>query len=220
MSTVSIKEACRIFGIAHTHHGICRKDLKKRFLELTKKHHPDRHGPDASAEKMRAVLAAYKVLRQATSPGGVASSTTATTSASSSDPNAPLSQEFQAPSFGASSDGVWLPWQKAASSHVRERQSKLFDDPTAVSYSEFLRGAKQFHERASKEREQREEQLKQNNTQYNAAHFAQAQAMRALHQQQWRPRSWVGLTLMYATALVRTAPHRIGRAVRFVISGK
>jgi hypothetical protein len=59
----TIQHACKVFGVT-SRHGLTPKQLKAKFLALSKVNHPDSGG---SNEKMHELTAAYKLLKETTS---------------------------------------------------------------------------------------------------------------------------------------------------------
>jgi hypothetical protein len=54
-----VMEACRIFAVAEPVGG---KRLKRRYLDLVKKHHPDVSQEDTAAETIKKINVAYRIL--------------------------------------------------------------------------------------------------------------------------------------------------------------
>lgn len=225
---ISIREACQTLGFPSP--PVDKRALKQRFVELTKKHHPDRGGPHASASKMAAVTESYKLLRSILemkigSPGGArlaqASAGQRDGPGSFDDKVKAAGSGFSAPAFAVSSEGMWLPWQKAPASSTRMRTEAMFENPTehADSFVEFATKARTVANREANIR--KEAAVKGAGSHgFSAAHFDAQRATREAARGSGRPTSMVMLALAYYKDKVLKAPRAAVRSLRFIITGR
>lgn len=132
---MTIRRACAVMGFPNP--PVDKKQLKKAFQTLTKEYHPDQQGPKASADKMIELTEAYRLLRglieQRVGGGGASRTRSSAAGAEQTTPlNSAADSEaqrggagFQAAGFGATSDGMWLPWQREPSSSTKKHDEEV-----------------------------------------------------------------------------------------------
>lgn len=221
----TIREACHVLGF--TSPPINKQELKKRFVELTKRHHPDRGGVDASGEKMMKIAESYKLLRSLIEKKVSTVSTehrdTSTSSRGGHDADADLraaAMSFDAPGFNVSSQGMWLPWQRQPTSSQKIADQRILDDPlSAGSFTAFasearrvLRNDASVHEAAAK--------ASSGSHGFDAAHLERQRRQRLADKGMSWSSSWISLVMKYYTAKVQQAPQNVIRSIRFVITGR
>lgn len=205
---------------------LSKRELRQRFVELTKKHHPDRGGPNASAEKMIAVTESYKLLRglleQNVSPSAMPSP-----SARSADEDlVKASSSFSTPGFNVSSQHMWLPWQQQPSSHSRHTAAAAADGTTPTTFVKFASAVRQV----ARERESQQEAAESRSAGshgFDAAHFAGQRKLRRAAEDAASPSvlsnystSWAVLALRYWAMKLKQLPQNAILSVRYIVSGR
>jgi curved DNA-binding protein CbpA len=126
---MTIRRACAVMGFPNP--PVDKKPLKKAFQTLTKEYHPDQQGPKASADKMIELTEAYRLLRGLIEQRVGGSGRRSHVSAQQPPTSSPADAEaqlggagFQSAGFGASSDGMWLPWQREPNSTTTKKHDE------------------------------------------------------------------------------------------------
>ncbi|KAG5485024.1 hypothetical protein LSCM1_07104 [Leishmania martiniquensis] len=170
---MSIGVACRTLGFQAPPTN--RRDLKKRFVQLTKANHPDLHADNESAAtaKMVQLTEAYACLKkllehrvqyqqgtglspccQRPSSKGASSRGNAAASPHA-DEWAEVGASFRAPGSSISLRNFTLPWQRTTGGKVASSLAAKTWEP-GVSFRDFARYAR----RLERERQQREERIR------------------------------------------------------------
>lgn len=198
--SMPIGVACRTLGFQTPPTN--KRDLKKRFVELTKENHPDLHADDEKAATARMVqlTEAYTCLksvlehgvqyqanaaasavhrhrhhRGGTSHGG--GDGAAASGAGGHDAEwAEVTATFRAPGSSLSLRGFTLPWQRSTSSTAAAALEAKLQEPH-LTFGEFLRYARQVErEHTRKEERVREDAATADGTHgFTAAYFEHTQ---------------------------------------------
>jgi DnaJ-class molecular chaperone len=170
--------ACRTLGFQTPPTN--KRDLKKRFVQLTKENHPDLHADDekAATERMVQLTQAYACLKKVLEHGVHYRRTAAAagsrndgkveqceTSARFAEEWEEVAASFQAPGSSISLRGFTLPWQRARSSTVTATMESKIHEPD-ISFDDFVRFARQLE----KDRQRREDRAKDDAAAANGTH--------------------------------------------------
>ncbi|KAG5510334.1 hypothetical protein JKF63_07663 [Porcisia hertigi] len=198
---IPIGVACRTLGyrVPPTN----KRDLKKRFVQLTKETHPDLHAGDEKAATARMVqlTEAYTCLKKLLEhrvqhaqrtdfgerPFGAGASTKPGTAAQShANEWAEVAASFRAPGSSISLRGFALPWQRttttsnsSSSTTIASMEAKMSE--ANLSFSDFVRYARR-HEQQHRQREEaiRNDAAMADGTHgFTAEYFEKTQANRA-----------------------------------------
>lgn len=161
-----IGAACRALGFQTPPTN--KRDLKKRFIQLTKENHPDLHADNekAATERMVQLTQAYACLKKVLEHGvhykanaaarshrrqkeGTASGES---SASHEAEWEEVAASFRAPGSSLSLRGFTLPWQRATSSTVTASMESKLHEPN-VSFHDFVVFARQLEKNRCKKEE-------------------------------------------------------------------
>lgn len=220
----SIRDACRVMGF--TAPPVCKKELKKRFIELTKRHHPDRGGAESSNQKMMQVTESYKLLRSLLEKKvHVSGSPSSSTNHHSVDDIRASSASFHAPGFNLSSQGMWLPWQKEPTTHQKAADKRSLTDPLAGgSFATFATEARRV---AQQEASAHEAAAKSSSGShgFDGEHFSRQRQMRREAESPLGPSSapttsLIALAIRYYSARIRQAPQTFFLSLRFIFTGR
>ncbi|KPA76050.1 putative mitochondrial chaperone protein DNAj [Leptomonas pyrrhocoris] len=159
--------ACRTLGFQTPPTN--NRDLKKRFIQLTKEHHPDLHADDAEAatERMVRLTQAYTCLkkllehgvhyqRNAGAGAGPQQKSGERSSSRAEEVEwAEAAASFRAPGSSISLRGFTLPWQRATTTTATASMESMMSEPN-VSFHDFVRFARQLeHDRQRREERRR-----------------------------------------------------------------
>ncbi|CBH13481.1 chaperone protein DNAj, putative [Trypanosoma brucei gambiense DAL972] len=129
LRSVSVGQACRLMGFAAP--PIERRVLRRRYVELVKKHHPDNNGPESSAEVMANITAAYKTLqclagkqKEAMRGNNVDRSDTPSTGGGGREEMEVVAASFVVPGAPLSMANWDLPWQRGKTTTQKRKQEK------------------------------------------------------------------------------------------------
>lgn len=218
---MTIRRACHVMGF-HVP-PVDKKELRKVFLKLTLEYHPDQGGAKASPQKMAELTDAYRLLRKLQSDGVRVtshSSSSSTRSPSTAEEDiAAAGSSFQAPGFGASSDGVWLPWQRGPTTQTIDAENA-----NRLTLLEYVRLGKR---RAQNQQQQRaaSQKASQGSHGFDAAHMESQRKMRVGGETADRMQSYssghpVALACRYMVQRVRQMPKRLLLNARFIVLGR
>lgn len=174
-----IGAACRTLGFQTPPTN--KRDLKKRFIQLTKECHPDLHADDekAATERMVQLTQAYACLKKVLENGvqyrrnAAASATRAgrkagqagETSANHAEEWEEVAASFRAPGSSIILRGFTLPWQRATSSTVTAAMEARIHEPN-TSFSDFVRFARQLE----RDRQRKEERIRRDAATADGSH--------------------------------------------------
>ncbi|RNF27181.1 chaperone protein DNAJ [Trypanosoma conorhini] len=226
LMSLGISQACRVMGLAAP--PVDKRTLKRRYIELAKKHHPDQSGPAASTDRMASITEAYRTLQQLLADGRQgrgsprARQHDGATSSSGQDDMHVEAAAFVAPGVALSTSGWTLPWQRGrTTSSRREQERKLCED--ASSIFDFLRRirAMEREEAVHAERVRSELKSSEGSHGFTVEHFEELRRM----QQQRAPwarqrRSRLRLIWKYQRERLARAPKRCWDAARYVFLGQ
>ncbi|KAH9598366.1 hypothetical protein LSM04_004119 [Trypanosoma melophagium] len=200
LMTLNVGQACRVMGF--TAPPLDKRILKKRYVELVKKHHPDQHGPNASADHMVIVTEAYKTLgrllddgRRGITPSGLSqgnnSSGNNTHNGASSSQNVRDEMEAEAAAFvtpGAplSMAGWTLPWQRGRTVFSQKQQEQELQEKIS-SLHDYVRKTRAMEREALARANRAKEELKMS----EGSHGFTAEHFEEIRRLQQRNPSWV-----------------------------
>ncbi|KEG10935.1 chaperone protein DNAJ [Trypanosoma grayi] len=213
-----------------------KRILKKRYVELAKKHHPDQSGPEASVDRMASVTEAYKTLqhlledgrrgvssfnsrRSHTSGGGGGSSSDG--GGNSRDDMRAEAASFVAPGATLSMAGWTLPWQRGPTTSARrEKERHLREEATSLyNYVKQVR-ALEREDAAREARLKAEMKSSEGSHGFTAEHFEETRRMQQ-RDVPWRAQreSLLRLWWRYHRQRLSKAPRRWWNAARYVLLG-
>ncbi|KPI83152.1 hypothetical protein ABL78_7819 [Leptomonas seymouri] len=231
--------ACRTLGFQNPPTN--KRDLKKRFITLTKESHPDLHADNekAATERMVQLTQAYACLKKVLEHGVQykASATAGTRAARRPKKNGqpPLHEEdwegvatdFRAPGSSISLRGFTLPWQRAASSTATASAASKMLDPN-VSFRDFVYAARQLE----KDCQRREERVRRDAATADGTHGFTADYFEGIRRDSAARRGLsVGLASTHVARLgaryyghrllrfVTEAPRNTWRSIRYIVLG-
>jgi curved DNA-binding protein CbpA len=216
MSDMSIREACATFGLAAP--PLDRRALKKRFLELAKKHHPDR--PNGSAAKMTKLNAAYSVLKKLQVPKPCDTGGANSTSSGMGPDAVSGAPDFNIPGVNLSTREMWLPWQREAT-----RRKASIGPEACGSLFQFVKHERYMERRAREELEKAAAAASSSSSSsgYTAEHFLREQHKRINASDGagggGRSVGLVALTKRYVVAKIKAMPRMIMSRVRYIVTG-
>ena len=205
----TIRDACSTLGFSAPPHD--RRELKKRFLELAKKYHPDR--PGGSAVKMTRLNQAYAMLKKLQDNGCRSprnGSTSGDGPGSSTDIDINGAPSFVVPGVNVSTSEMWLPWQRQAMGRVEAKGPLAFD-----SLYRFVKHSRYMERRKQEELAKANEQQK--GSTYTTEHLLWERSKRQLHR--GRSTNLLSLAKEYVGAKWKAWPETFVASVRFIISG-
>lgn len=149
--------ACRTLGFQTP--PTTKRELKKRFVKLTKEHHPDLHADNekAATERMVQLTQAYTCLKKVIEHGvhykaNAAGARGAAAEGGNDKASASAGQEaeweevaasFRAPGSSLSLRGFTLPWQRTSSSTVVAAMESKLQEPD-ISFRDFVAFTRQL----------------------------------------------------------------------------
>ncbi|ESL11499.1 hypothetical protein TRSC58_00749 [Trypanosoma rangeli SC58] len=227
LMSLGISQACRVMGF--TSPPVDKRTLKRRYIELAKKHHPDQSGPAASADRMASVTEAYKTLQQLLANAQQGRGTLRARQHSDDTRNNSSGQDdmhveaasFVAPGVALSTSGWTLPWQRGRTTSSRREQERQLCK-NASSIFDFLRRirAMEREEAVFAERVKSELKSSEGSHGFTVEHFGELWRMQQ-RSAPWTRRRHPRLRLIwkYQRERLAGAPKRCWDAVRFVILG-
>lgn len=225
---VTIGQACRAMGFAAP--PVDRRTLRKRYIELAKKHHPDQSGPEASADRMVSVTEAYRTLRKLLDDGQRPATAMGArgghgSSGGGGGGNAgdmgTVAASFVAPGVSLSTSGWTLPWQRSRTKSSREELERQLREETSSLYDYVRRvRAMEGEERKRAGRIKAEMKYSEGSHGFAAEHFDKIRRM------QKRDVPWAlshsslpRLVWKYYSQRLRRASGRWRDAVRYILYG-
>ncbi|ORC86919.1 chaperone protein DNAJ [Trypanosoma theileri] len=233
LMSLNVGQACRVMGF--TAPPLDKRILKKRYVELVKKHHPDQHGPNASADRMVIVTEAYKTLgrllddgRRGRAPSDL-SQGTHTSSGNIHNNNKSARDEmeaeaaaFVAPGAPLSMAGWTLPWQRGRTVSSQKLQEQELQKEVS-SLHEYVRKTRAIEREllARADRAKAELKMSEGSHGFTAKHFEEIRRM------QQRDPSWalkrkplIVLIGKYYRKRLSVALSRWWDAVQYVFLGR
>ncbi|PBJ77967.1 hypothetical protein BCY84_05374 [Trypanosoma cruzi cruzi] len=229
LMSLGISQACRIMGFAAP--PVEKRMLKRRYVELVQKHHPDQGGPGASAERMASVTEAYKTLQRLLDDGRHRRVTLSSTqhnghngSSSRNDQDDMNMQaaSFVAPGVALSTSGWTLPWQRGRTKSSRQEQERQLHEH-ATSLFDFLKRirAMEREELARAERLKSELKSSEGSHGFTVEHFEEMRSMQKQTASWTRRRHSLPLLIWrYHRERLARAPKRCWETVRYILFGQ